>query len=138
MLSELSSWPKGDGIRIAYLEEGDGQYGIPARTGEEDVLSARDVESLHGAMPHGAWQEQVVVVLHHVSESGEEPAEYRAETLWGVPNDVKVSGGSEDSAEAALNHLFGGMFLMGFRGTVQVDDASGESGEAFRRYDAEV
>lgn len=127
-----------DGIRVAYIDGHGGPFGIPVRTDEEDVLGTGDVEALLGAAPPSSWREQAVIVLHYVPESAEGSAEYRAETLQGIPNDVKVQGSSEESARAALNHLLGGLFLMGFRGTVLVEDGSGESGEAFERFEVEV
>ncbi len=67
------------------------------------------------------------------SEDG--PAEYRAETLSGTPNNVMVRGGHENSARGALNHLLGGLALMGFSGMVSVSDGSGEG---FEKYEVEV
>lgn len=135
VLPEPSSTSAGSSIRVAYLEEDGGPFGTVARTGEEDLLGAEDVELLRGVVPPTSWREQVVVVLHHLPESEEGPAEYRAETLSGVPNDVVVSGGSQGSSWEALNHLLGGLSLMGFNGTAIVEDGAGRG---FDRYEIEV
>lgn len=103
-------------IRVAYLDEAGGPFGSPLRTAEEALVSAADLEALLGVVPPVAWRQEITVVLHHAPETEEGPAEYRAETLSGVPNDVIVSGGSETSSQQALNHLLGGLSLMGFSG----------------------
>lgn len=127
---------EGGAVRVAYLVPY-GPFGVPGRTGGEDLLGGGEVEALLGAVPPDSWRERVAIVLHHVPESDEGPAEYRAETISGVPNDVKVEGGG-GSARTALEHLLGGLWLMGFRGTVEVSEGSGDTGEAFRRYEVEV
>lgn len=74
-------------------------------------------------------------MLHYITESEDGSAEYRAETLSGVPNSVVVYGGSDSSPQEALNHLLGGLLLMGFSGTVVVEDGAREGSE---RYEVEV
>lgn len=121
-------------VRVGYLDGAGGPFGSPMRTGEETVVGAEEVDALLGAVSPTDWRRGVDVVLHYVPESEDGPAEYRAETLSGVPNDVVVRGGG-DSPRGALNHLLGGLALMGFSGTVLVDDAAGEN---FERYEIQV
>lgn len=106
--------PEGSAVRVAYLGA-EGPFGIRERTGAEDLLGGEEVEALLGAEPPVSWHERVSVVLHHVPESEEGPEEYRAETLSGVPNDVKIEGGG-GSARAALDHLLGGAVAHGLPG----------------------
>lgn len=129
----LGESPEGSAVRVAYLGA-EGPYGIRERTGAEDSLGGGEIEALLGAEPPRAWRERLAVVLHYIPESNEGTAEYRAETLSGAPGGVTVSGGGA-SGKAALDHLLGGLWLMGFRGTAEVSDGSGEE---FRRYEVEV
>lgn len=126
---------EGTTVRVAYLDERAGPFNTPRRTGEEEMIDGEHVQALLGAIPPSTWREEIVVVLHYVPESDEGPPEYRAETLFGVPNDVVISGGSPDSAQGALNHLLGDLTLMGFSGTVTVEDGSAHD---FDRYQVEV
>jgi hypothetical protein len=93
------------------------------------------LDALLGAVPPATWKQEITVVLQHVPESDDGPSEYRAETLSGVPNDVVISGGSQSSSREALDHLLGGLSLMGFSGTVVVED---DAGRGFDRYEVEV
>lgn len=102
--------PEGDALRVVYLVE-EGPFGIRERTRAEELLGGGEVETLLGAEPPVSWRERLAVVLHYVPESEEDPAEYRPETLSGVPNGVKAGGGS---TQETLNHLLGGLRLMGF------------------------
>ncbi len=121
-------------VRIGYLDDA-GTFGVPARTGEEDLVGGEEVAVLMGAVPPSTWKREVTVILHYMTESEDGPAEYRAETLSGVPNNVVVNGGSDSSPQEALNHLLGGLLLMGFSGTVLVEDGAREE---FERYEVEV
>lgn len=125
----------GKAIQVAYLHNAEDPFNVPKRTGDTELLGAEEVDALLGAVPPTDWDRELAVILHYVPESDDGPAEYRAETLSGVPNGVVVRGGSENSARGALNHLLGGLALMGFRGVVSVDDAAGEG---FERYEIEV
>lgn len=131
----LERLPEDMAVRVVYLDETYGPFGTPRRTTDEAVLGADDVGGLLGAVPPAAWREEITVVLHHFPESPEGPAEYRAETLSGVPNDVVVSGGSPVSSRDALDHLLGGLSLMGFSGTAIVED---NSSSARNKYEVEV
>lgn len=128
----LELMPDEVSVRLIYLDEEGGPFGVTRRTGEEEVVGGEHIQALLGAVASSTWREEVVVVLHYVPESEEGPPEYRAETLFGVPNDVVVSGGSSESAQEALNHLLGGLALMGFRGTVSIEDGAGERFERYR------
>ena len=83
-------------------------------------------------MPSKVWGREVSVVLHHVPEDEGFEGSYEAETLSGVPNGVKISGGDRTSKEAALEHLIGGLALLGFNGRLVVDDVT-EVGRRSRR-----
>lgn len=124
----------GAAVRVAYLDEDGGPFGVPRYTGEEARVEPGEIGALLGAVPPSSWR-TISVVLHHTPATDEEPAEYRAETLSGVPNDVIVSGGSQISSQEALEHLLGGLFLMGFSGTIIVEDSAGQGS---RRYEVEV
>lgn len=124
---------EGAAVRIGYLDDA-GPFGVPRHTGEEDLVGGEEVAVLMGVVPPSTWKKVVTVILHYIAESEDGPAEYRAETLSGVPNDVVVNGGSDSSAQEALNHLLGGLLLMGFSGTVVVEDGARED---FERYEVE-
>lgn len=132
----VSASGRGSGVRVAYLEPG--PFGTLRRTGEEERLGAAPADRLLGVVPPTTWRERVAVALHYVPESENGPAEYRAETLSGVPNNATISGGDERLSRAALEKLLGSLWLMGFRGTVEVSDGSGDSGGAFQRYEVQV
>jgi hypothetical protein len=66
----------------------------------------------------------VTVILHHIPESEESESGYEAVTMTGVPYSVSITGSDPDSAEGALNHLFGGLRAFGFRGRVAMEDAT--------------
>jgi hypothetical protein len=68
--------------------------------------------------------EEVLAVLHHVPEDEDFKGGYEDETMTGVPNGVRITGSGEDSKEAALDHLVGGLMLLGFRGALVVDDVT--------------
>lgn len=70
------------------------------------------------------WGEKVSAVLHHVPEDEDFEGGYEAETMTGVPNGVIITGTGEGSKKAALDHLVGGLALLGFRGTLVVDDVT--------------
>lgn len=131
----LEQLPEDVAVRAVYLDEAGGPFGSSRRTAEEALLGVDDVEALLGAVPPTVWREAVTIVLHYVTESPEGLAEYRAETLSGVPNDVVVSGGSPVSSRDALDHLLGGLSLMGFSGTAIVED---NSSSARNKYEVEV
>lgn len=80
------------------------------------------------------WGEAVSVVLHHVSEDEGFEGGYEAETLSGAPNGIRISGADRMSKEAALDHLIGGLALLGFRGRLVIDDVT----EVGRRNRSEV
>lgn len=69
------------------------------------------------------WGEEVIAVLHELPEE-EGWGGYEAETMTGVPNNVRITGSDEESKEAALDHLVGGLALMGFSGRLVVDDVT--------------
>lgn len=131
----LEPMPDEVSVRLAYLDEEGGPFGVARRTGEEQVVVGEHIQALLGAVAPSSWREEVVVVLHYVPGSKEGSPEYRAETLSGVPNDVVISGGSADSARGALDHLLGGLASIGFIGTIAVEDGSGRE---FERYRVEV
>lgn len=87
----LEQLPEDMSFRVVYLDEAGGPFGMPRHTMEEAFLGADDVGALLGVAPPAAWGEAVTVVLRHVPESAECPAEYRAETLSGGAK----RGGSE-------------------------------------------
>lgn len=70
------------------------------------------------------WGEEVSAVLHHVPEDEGFEGGYEAETMARVPNTVRITGTGEYSKEAALDHLVGGLALLGFRGRLVVDDVT--------------
>lgn len=122
-------------IKVCYLNTTANPFGTPLRTEEEDVVGGDEIEALVGAVPPTEWGAEVVVLLHHLPNSEYGPAEYRAETLSGVPNEVKIQGGNGTSSRHALNHLLGGLMLLGFNGRVLVEDGSGKKLE---RYEIEL
>ena len=75
-------------------------------------------------MPSEVWGGEVSVVLHYVQEDEGFEGGYEAETMAGVPNNVRITGSDGDSKEAALDHLLRGLMLMGFRGNLLVDDVT--------------
>jgi hypothetical protein len=71
------------------------------------------------------WGDKVTVVVHHVPESEDYEGGFEAVTMVGVPHNVTITGSDRDSAEAALNHLLGGLRAFGLSGRVAVEDATG-------------
>ena len=84
----------------------------------------RNVVGEEGTVLSGVWGEEVSAVLHHVPEDEDFEGSYEAETMTGVPNGVRITGSGEESKEAALDHLVGGLMLLGFRGALVVDDVT--------------
>jgi hypothetical protein len=70
------------------------------------------------------WGKEVAAVLHYVPEDADFEGGYEAETMTGVPNGVRITGSGEDSKGAALDHLIGGLALLGFSGALVVDDVT--------------
>jgi hypothetical protein len=131
----LEASEDGRSIKAVYLSGFQGPFGMLERTREIETIDGSAVEALLDAVPQAAWNGELNIVLHYIPVSDDGPAEYVAETLSGVPNGVKVQGGDPYSARGALEHLLGGLALMGFSGVVSVNDGSGRE---FQRYETQV
>ncbi len=116
----LSETEDGEWIRIKYLSAND-----PLLAGTEDLAHEDEVDALLGVAVKGSWGEKVTVIVHYRSEDRDFGGAYEATTITGVPYSVIVTGGDEDSAEGALNHLLDGLRAFGFQGRVAVEDATG-------------
>lgn len=117
----LSETEDGEWIRIRYLGGAD----EPLFAGTEDLAHKNEIEALLGAVVGGSWGDRVMVIVHYRPEDQDFGGGYEATTLTGVPHNVIVTGGDEDSAEGALNQLLDGLKAFGFRGRVAVQDATG-------------
>ncbi len=116
----LSETEDGEWIRVRYLGSDD-----PMFAGTEDLAHKAEVEALLGMVVAGSWGDRVTVIVHYRPEDQDFGGGYEATTLTGVPHNVIVTGGDEDSAEGALDQLLDGLRAFGFRGRVAVEDATG-------------
>ena len=128
----LSETQDGEWIRVRYIDSHDD----PLFAGTEDLAHRDEVEALLGVAHRSSWGEKVAVVVHHVPESEEYEGGYEAVTMEGVPHGVSIAGSDPDSADGALSHLLDGLKAFGFRGRVDVDDATDADG--VRRYEVEI
>ena len=55
---------EGATVRVAYLGDAGGPFGVPARTSEEELIGDEDVETLLGVVPPSAWQRALYGVRH--------------------------------------------------------------------------
>lgn len=128
----LSVSEAGDALRIRYTGDG----GDPSMPKTEDLVATNEIVSLSPAPAGPGWGSEVIVVVHHVPESGGFEGGYEATTMMGVPEGVVVTGTDGDSAEGALNHLMAGLRAFGFSGRVAVEDTTVDGG--VRRYEVEA
>lgn len=110
----------GTWIKVRYLKSADD----PSLAGTEDIVGVGEVEVLLGMAIKGSWGEKVTVIVHYRREDEDFGGGYEATTITGVPYNVIVTGGDEDSAEGALSHLLSGLEAFGFRGSVAVENAT--------------
>ncbi len=127
----LSETEDGEWIRVKYLDSDDSLVG-----GTEDLVHQDEVEALLGVAVKDSWGEKVTVIVHYRPEDEDFGGGYEATTITGVPYNVIATGGDEDSAEGALNHLLNGLRAFGFAGRVVVEDATGLGRP--QRYEIEV
>lgn len=116
----LAETEDGEWIKVRYLEAEDDL----SLVGTEDLVSDSEVEALLGVVRRGTWGDKVIVMLHHIPEDEGFEGGYEADTVTGVPNNVKITGGDPDSKQGALDHLLGGLAALGFTGRVDVNDAT--------------
>lgn len=126
--------PSDDGrsVRVRYLDApGDAEL-----AGTEDFVAAERIAAFTPAPPGPEWAGRLTVVVHHVPESEDGEAGYGAVTMGGTPLGVSVEASDADSAPEALDRLLGALRVLGFVGSVQVEDATYLGG--IQRYEMEV
>lgn len=109
----LSEIEDGEWIRIKYLSGND-----PLLGGTNDLSHKDEVEALLGVAVKGTWSEELTVIVHYRPEDEDSEGGYEATTITGVPHNVIVVTGNEDSAKGALNHLLDALRTFGFTGHV--------------------